>query len=508
MKKTEHKDKLLLGIDIGTGSSKGVLTKTDGTIIGISEQPHDLSLPQPGWAEHDAETIWWQDFKEICSKLLPLVGDDELAGLCVSGIGPCIVPCDQDAQPLRPAILYGIDTRSTDELNELTARYGEEEITARCGNPLTSQSIGGRLLWLRRHEPQIYIRTRYWFMASSFIIHRLTGEYVLDHISAGLSEPLYNIHTGEWIAEWCEDIAPGLTMPTLHWPGEIAGYVNAKGAEITGLPVGLPVATGTVDSFADSMSVGVRNPGDAVLIYGSTMSLVVVTDEPYSSPYLYSNGHLFKNTYHLASGMATSGSLTKWLRDVCGNTSFAELTTEAASVAPGSDGLVILPYFAGERNPILDPNARGTISGLTLSHGRGHLYRALLEATAYGARHIMSAMEEAGALTGRSFAVGGGTNSGLWPQIISDITGLTQQITQQSVGACYGDAMLAGVATGVVEHDASWSTVIGTVEPNLDNKALYDELYGIYRNLHTQTVDIQHHLAEVQSRKSAVTNGG
>ncbi len=492
-------NKLLLGVDIGTGSTKGVLTQADGTILGISEQPHDLSLPHPGWAEHDAETLWWHDVKIILDKLLPFVGDHELAGLSISGIGPCIVPCDRNAKPLRPAILYGIDTRSMAEVEELTERLGEDEIVARCGNPMNAQSIGGRLLWLRRHEPVMYTQTAYWFMASSYIAHKLTGEYVLDHTSASYSEPLYDVHKGEWIDEWCNLIAPGLNMPKLLWPGEVAGYVSAEGAAISGLPEGLPVATGTMDSVADSMSVGVRSPGDAVVIYGSTMSIFMATDKPLSSPYLWSNAHLFEGTYNLASGMATSGSLTKWLRDLIGDTSFAELSTEASAVGPGANGLLILPYFAGERTPLLDPNARGTICGLTLSHGRGHLYRALMEATAFGACHILDAMKEAGASTSHSFAVGGGTTGGLWPQIVSDITGLTQHITEQSVGACYGDAMLAGVASGVIDRDTNWLNVVDSVEPNPKNAALYDELYTMYRSMHTQTVDIQHRLAALQA---------
>ena len=487
----------LLGVDIGTGSSKGVLTRPDGTIIAISEQPHDLSLPKPGWAEHDADTVWWADFLAICKELVPQA-DNPIAGVSVSGIGPCIVPADADGNPLRPAILYGVDTRSMAEVDEITHTYGEAKIVKRCGNPMNAQSIGGRTLWLQRHEPEVWAKTKYWFMASSFIGFRLTGEYFLDHVSASYSEPLYNVNKGVWIKKWCKDLTPGLEMPTLRWPSEVVGTITEKAAAETGLPAGIPVAAGTMDSFADAMSVGVRRPGDAVVIYGSTMSIVMVTEESLPSAQLWSNAHLFKGTHNLASGMATSGSLTKWLRDLVGNVDFGTLTKEAGAVPAGSDGLVILPYFAGERTPLLDPDARGTVVGLTLSHGRGHLYRALQEATAYGARHILEVMQDAGGGSARAYAVGGGTKGGLWPQIISDITGLEQDITEQSVGACYGDAMLAGIAAGVVDEDANWSPVIDHVKPNLANKAIYDQLYGVYRHLHHQTVDLQHTTAHLQ----------
>ncbi len=489
---------LLVGIDIGTGSSKGVLTTLTGEVIALSEQPHHLSLPKPGWAEHDAESVWWADFKAICDELVAAAGDDEIAGVAISGIGPCFLPADENADPLRPGILYGIDTRAMAEVHELTEKYGEGRITKRCGNPMNAQSIGAKILWLRRHEPDVYDKTRYFFMAHTFLAHRLTGVYYLDHISASYSEPLYHVGRNKWNRGWVKDIAPGLPMPELKWPTDVIGHITAEGAERSGLPEGIPVAAGTMDSFADAMSVGVRRPGDAVVVYGSTMSIVLVTDESLPSAQLWSNAHLFKNTYNLASGMATSGSLTKWLRDVCGNVDFAQLTTEAEDVPPGSDGLVILPYFAGERTPLLDPDARGTIIGLTLNHGRGHLYRALMEATAYGARHVLEVMHEAGGSGRRAYAVGGGTKGGLWPQIISDITGLTQEITEQSVGACYGDAMLIGVAGGFIEPDADWSPKVGTVEPNPANRARYDELYRIFRKLHPATVDLQHELAAIQ----------
>lgn len=494
------REKLLLGVDIGTGSSKGVLTKTDGEVLGISEQPHDLSMPKPGWAEHDAEEVWWNDFIAICEELVPKAGDHEIAALCVSGIGPCLLAANKNGDPLRPGILYGIDTRASEEVAELTKKYGNANIVRKAGNPLNVQSVGPKLLWLRRNEPEVWEEMRHFFMAHTFITHRLTGSYVLDHISASMCEPLYHTSESRWIDDWTEDIAPGLEMPQLKWPSEVAGHITESGAKATGLPEGIPVAVGTTDSFADGLSVGVRNPGDAIIIYGSTMSLIVVTEDALPSSQLWSNAHLFEGTHNLSSGMATSGSLTKWLRDMVGDVSFEDLTEEAARINPGSDGLVILPYFAGERTPLLDPDARGVICGLTLSHTRGHLYRALLEATAFGARHLLEVIEETGGEGERAFAVGGGTKGGLWTQIVSDITGLPQRLPEQTIGACYGDAMLAGMATGLVERDADWAPVSETVEPDRKNQAIYNELYAIYRDLYPATKQAAHALADIQNR--------
>jgi xylulokinase len=176
-------EETVLGIDIGTSATKAILARPDGTVLAQARRPHALSLPQPGWAEHDAELTWWQDVIAVCAELAPLIGSG-LRGICVSGIGPCIVPCDRRLRPLRPAILYGIDTRASDEIAELERRFGVEAILARGGSPLSSQAVGPKLVWFRRHEPDLWAQTTGWYMASSFVVARLTGAYVLDHHSA------------------------------------------------------------------------------------------------------------------------------------------------------------------------------------------------------------------------------------------------------------------------------------------------------------------------------------
>ena len=204
------------------------------------------------------------------------------------------------------------------------------------------------------------------------------------------------------------------------------------------------------------------------------------------------------HTHNLAAGMATSGALTGWLKKISGDLPYEKLTEEAANVMPGSDALVVLPYFAGERTPLFDPRARGLISGLTLSHGRGHLYRAMLEATAYGVRHIFEFMRDAGGGGERLVAVGGGTKGGLWTQIVSDVTGRPQELPEQTIGASYGDALLAARAIGLCEPDTDWSTISETVEPKAENHGIYDELYAIYRDLYPATREASHALADLQ----------
>lgn len=488
---------LLLGIDIGTSGSKGVLARPDGTIVARTETPHQLSLPRPGWAEHDAETIWWADTLKICHELTA-IADGPIVGVCVSGIGPCLLPADADGMPLRPAILFGIDTRATAEIDDLTYQFGRDRVLQRSGSALTSQAIGPKMLWLRRNEPEVWAKTSRFFMASSFAVFRLTGEYVLDHHSASQCDPMYELEAEGWAEDWAHEIAPGLELPQLRWASDIAGHVTEAAAKITGIPAGTPVMTGTIDAWAEALSVGVRNPGDTMLMYGTTLFIIDAVEKLRPNATMWGTTGLFAGSRTFAAGMSTSGALTGWLRTVAGGVPFEDLVKEAALVPAGSDGLVALPYFAGERTPLYDPRARGLIIGLTLRHGRGHLYRALLESIAFGIRHILEALDQAGGAPRRFVAVGGGTKGSLWTQIVSDVTGRAQEIPAERIGASYGDALLAAIGTGLVPAETLWSRVEEVIQPAEETRALYDELYAIYRSLYPATLEQAHALAHIQ----------
>ena len=484
---------LLLGVDIGTASSKGVLARPDGEIVARASRAHDVSLPHPGWVEHDADSVWWNDLVALCRELVPQA-DGSIAGVCVSGIGPCVVPCDANDRPLRPAILYGVDTRAEREVEELTERLGADAILERAGSALSSQALGPKLAWLRRHEPDVWSRLRRWHMASSFAVARLTGEWILDHHSASQCDPLYELAGSRWDRDWAEVVAPGLPLPPLAWPGEVVGTVHAAGAEATGIAPGTPVAAGTVDAWAEAVSVGVRDAGDLMLMYGSTMFLVLVTDEAARDPSVWTTRGVDPGSLTIAAGLATSGSLTAWLRDLFGCPPFEQLVEEAAAVAPGADGLLVLPYFAGERTPILDPRARGTVIGLTHGHGRGHLYRAALEGIAFGVRHNLETMAVGRSV--RALAVGGGTAGELWVRIVTDVCGLEQLLPAETIGACYGDALLAAEAVGLLPPRSSWARPAATIAPDADAGSRYDERYRLYRELYPATRTIAHALAD------------
>jgi xylulokinase len=483
---------MFLGIDVGTGSTKAVVADERGELVASASRPHTTASPSPGWFEHDAEATWWGDLTSLTRELLAQVPAERIEAMCVSGIGPAVLVADAGGRPLRPAILYGIDTRAEAEIEQLADTLGEQAVLTRTGNVLTTQAVGPKLLWVARHEPEVWERTRRWYSASNWLVGRLTGEYVIDHYTASASDPLYDLAARTWWAEGWERAAPGLERPRLAWPGEVVGEVRLDAAERTGLVIGTPVVAGTIDAMTEAYSVGVRDVGDTMVMYGSTLFFIGVVAEAASHPGLWAASGRTDHTFSIAAGMATSGLITTWLAELCG-VDLDRLVDEAALISPGSDGLVLLPYFAGERTPLFDPRARGTWLGLTLHHTRAHLYRSALEGVAMGARHNFEAMAEASATPRRLVAVGGGTRGNLWTRITSDVTGLPQDIPATTIGAAYGDARMAADARGV--DTGGWNPIAERIEPDRSTAELYDELYGIYRRTYAALREDMHRLS-------------
>ena len=485
---------LLLGIDMGTGSTKGVLVDSRGTVIATETVAHAMSLPRPGWAEVDAEELWWREVCEIGATLMKRVpSGGVLNAMCVSGVGPCLVLCDADLNPLRPAILYGVDTRATAEIKSLTDEFGEKAILEQAGTLLSSQAVGPKLEWVFRHEPGVFERAAGWYGSNSFIAAKLTGEYVMDHHTASQCDPMYATRDFAWNDVWAKRICRHLPLPRLVWPGEVVGTVQADAARLTGIPAGTPVVAGTVDAYSEAFSVGVRNPGDQMLMYGSTMFLVQVIDAYYSDPTLWTTAGVERDSLALAAGTSTAGSLIGWLQNVTGGAPFDELVAEAAAVPPGSDGLLMLPYLQGERTPVFDPQARGVMVGMSLRHGRGHLFRAAYEGISFGIRQILERFDDAHTAK-RTVAVGGGLRSPVWAQAVSDITGRVQLVPEQAIGASYGDALLAAIGVGLVPPETDWARIEREIVPDPANRARYEDLYATWRELYPATVEQVHRL--------------
>ena len=505
---------LLLGIDVGTYSSKAVLTNTNGDVLCTETIAHGISTPKAGFVEQDADAVWWNDLTVLCKKIFAS-GDyfaSDVAALAVSAIGPCLLPLCAEGKPLCPAILYGVDTRAADEITELNTQFGEESLFNHSRMHLTSQAISPKILWLQKNSPSVWQRTCHLTSASSYLIFKLTGEHVLDHHTASHFMPLYDPKKYQWDAQYSHKLGVSMDkLPRLGWSTEIAGYVQADAANATGLRIGTPVTVGAVDALSEAISVGVCEPGDLMIMYGSTTFFVLVQDKPTPDPRVWTTSGAFAGQFNLAAGMATTGSVTRWFADELApefsiNSAYVHLFNMAEKVQPGCNGLLMLPYFSGERTPINDAQAKGVIAGLSLNHNRNDMFRAALEGVAFGVRHNLETFSQMGASVKRILAVGGGAQSDIWPQIISDVCGVKQGMPRTTIGASYGNAFLAGCAVGLLQYSDinRWVKVDRWIQPNVARKPLYDLLYQDYLDLYNSTKSIMHRIANREKCISVV----
>jgi len=469
----------LMGIDIGTRSSKGAIVDLKGNIIVKKSLEHDVSKPKQGWFEHDAERVWWGDFKTICRALLS-----------ETGINP----------------------------NKINAVGCSCLGLKKSGNLLTTQSVGPKILWFKKHEPDLFKRTFKIVTASTYLVHKLTGEYVIDHYSAATFEPLFNLHDLKWEEEMCEIVGiSSQLLPEIHLPTEIAGQVNDVASKETGLTKGTPIIVGGLDGMMEVVGAGIAETDEIVLIYGSTMVMFGILRELKIESSLIFRPFVFPGMYMVAGAMSTSGILIKWFRDnfvqseskagrETGINDFDFLSVGASKISPGSEGLVVLPYFSGERTPIWDEKARGIIFGLTLYHTKMHVFRAILEGIAYGFLQHLKIMEGIGLKVKKIKAIGGGTKDLTWTQIISDVSGREQECVSQLTDAYLGAAYLAGYGVGIFKDfkplREEWVKVGRIVKPNQENWSVYQKYYQIYNSLYGKTKKQMHELSILVKEES------
>jgi len=506
---------LLMGVDIGTHGSKGVLVSTGGQVVSQAFVDHGVDTERVGQFEQDADEVWWGDLKRITKGLAAQrqVDPRSIAGVGISALCPDMLPVDETGQPLRKAILYH-DTRAEKERHEQLARLGAATIAEATGQPLHSQCVGPKIAWFRDHEPDLFGRTWKILTASSFLVHKLTGQPVLDYGTACGFGPLFDIRARQWNSRFCRELGLSVDMlPNLCQATQVVGEVSTWAAGETGLAEGTPVIAGTCDTFAGQVGVGVVEPGEAVLIYGSSMDVLLVLGDDLSPPSkLGISVGVVPGTLVSGTTMTTAGSLTRWFRDNFGQietdveerlglNAYHLLSDQAAEVACGSAGLLVFPHFAGA--PYWDPLARGCIVGLTPLHSRKHVYRALLEGIAYGLRHNLEAMQSGHLDLKRIVSVGGGTRSRVWTQIVSNVTGRDQEVVAHPSGAAYGDAFLAGYGVGLFRDPAEirerWVRVTDRVRADAEAKNTYDKYYAAYERLYDGVKETMHALAPLSA---------
>lgn len=507
----------LLGVDIGTYSSKGVIVDLKGNVLASHVVPHKIEIPKPGFVEHDPEKVWWQDFVIITRNLLKAadIKATDIISIGTSGIGPCVVPVNKDGKALRKAILYGIDTRASEEIDYLEQTFGRNKILRLVGTKLSSQAAGPKVLWIRRNEPEIYSQARWFLTSQSYLVYKLTGRAVIDVYSAAGYAPLFDIFKRKWIEE-TDTIVPRERLPDVFWSHEVVGKVTVDAANETGLTEGIPVVAGTTDAAAEAISAGLSKIGDTMLMLGSSVFFIIRTSEITVSENFWCSNFVQEDTFVILGGMSTGGSLITWFRDQFGqfelemekngkSNAFEELIKLASESPKGAKGIIVLPYFAGERTPINDPKAKGVFFGLTLEHTRGDVFRAILESIAYGIRHNFEIMAQEGIRPLRIILAGGGLKNPLLTELISSICKSELNIPSQQIGASYGDAFLAAMGVGVfknIEDINNWVKMQGIVRPDLSFSYIYDAKYRLFRELYLQTRTSMHEIHDLQVRLS------
>ena len=481
----------VLGIDVSTTATKAVLIDESGAVVGVGASAYGFSVPRPLWSEQ-APGLWWDGAVDAIRSVLATTGvpGAEVVAVGLTGQMHGAVLLDAAGDVLRPAILWN-DQRTAAECDAIRDALGPERLIAITGNDALTGFTAPKLVWVRDHEPDVWRRIAHVLLPKDYLRLRLTGEYGLDKAD-GAGTLLFDLAARDWSMEILDalGIEPAWMPPTWEGP-EITGTVTAEAAAATGLRAGTPVVAGGGDQSANAVGVGAVTVGTMALSLGTSGVVFATTDRPLYEPHgrVHAFCHAVPGRWHLMSVMLSAAGSLRWFRDaVAPGVGFGDLVDAAAEVPAGSGGLLFLPYLSGERSPYPDPLARGAFVGLTLTHDRRHLTRAVLEGVAFGLRDGLELMIGAGTPAPDQIrASGGGTESPLWRQILADVLGAEIATVSTSEGAAYGAGVLAAVGAGwypsVEAASAALVTATPVATPGPD-RAAYAEAYAIYGDLY------------------------
>lgn len=488
----------VIGLDIGTTSTIGILIGLPDRILHIATRPVTLTARHPGWAEEDPRQ-WWSNVGEIVRELIEAGGirASEIEAVGVTGMLPAVVLLDDQGELLRPSIQQS-DARCAAEVVDLRREVDELEFTNKTGNGVNQQLVIAKLLWIRKHEPEIFAQIATVFGSYDYINWRLTGERAVEQNWA-LEGGFVNLATNEIDDELVKLAGiPRQALPRKTISHELLGRVTEAAARDTGLPRGIPVIAGAADHIASALAAGIARPGDVLLKFGGSVDVLIATDRVAPDPRMYLDYHLVPGLYVPNGCMATGGSGLNWFvssfaegerakADAAGLTLHQWLDRLAEAIPAGAQGVRILPYFLGEKTPVHDADVRGAILGLSLAHGPAHLWRALLEAYAYGIAHHIEVLNDMGHRTEHYFASDGGSKSTVWMQIVADVLQKPVQRLAGHPGSCLGAAWTAAMGLGLA-HD--WSAIgrfvslADRLEPNPSHAKTYAEGYAAFHRLY------------------------
>ena len=490
---------LVLGIDVGTTAVKAVLFDVEGKPQGIGQVEYPTHILRAGWVEQNPDD-WWEATCGAIAGATATVSDaaERVAAVSVSAQAPTMIPLNGHRQPVRPAMIW-MDRRADAEAQELADLMQEEGLFAVTGNRPDPYYVAAKIRWLYRHEPEFLAQTEHFVQINGYINLRLTGELTLDYSHAGLLQ-LWDIGSGKWSDKLLE--ACGVTerhFPEPRTGHHVCGEVTPTAAVETGLRAGTPVVVGTVDGAAAALEAGVVEAGVAAEMTGTSTVMIMPTAAGNRHESLIYMPHALDGVHLLLAAMVASGASLRWFRDEFGGgeTFMAErlnldvydlMAQQADDVDVGSDGVIFLPYMMGERSPIWNSNARGVFFGMSLKTTRGAVIRAVLEGVAFAMRHNMEVANTAGVSFHEVRSVGGGSQSALWNQIKADVLGVPVLVPEISVGAPFGDAILAGMGAGW--YDNPRDVIQQSVRireryvPDRERTERYAEIYPLFRSLY------------------------
>ncbi|MCB5239840.1 FGGY-family carbohydrate kinase [Niallia circulans] len=490
----------LLGTDIGTSGTKTILMDTDGNLIAQDLQEYDILTPKPLWAEQWPD-VWLEATKASIKNTVEKSGipAEKIRGIAISGLyGGSGIPLDENMEPVRPCMIW-MDRRAEAESQWVLEHIGKDkllEITHNGADPYYGYT---KILWMKNNEPENWQKTKLFLPPNDYVIYKLTGEVAIDYSSAGNIGGIFDMNNRTWSKEMMDAMGiPTTLMPEkIVESTDIVGGLTKEAAAELGLSEGMPVIASGIDCGAANIGLGVLESGIYAAAIGTSMCAALISDKPVKGqdlivwPYLYDAKRL---SYYFAGG-STAGAIVKWFRQtMCqyelavekagGRNAYDVLNEQAANIPVGSEGLIVLPYFMGERSPIWDSDAKGTMVGLSLAHTKAHIYRAFLEAVAFSLR---DAVEATGENVGEYILLAGGvTKSKLWRQIFADVTGYPIVCPIHDVEANMGDVMLAGIGTGLLSYEEvkKWQVLDEKIMPIKENHQKYNEYYLVYKSIY------------------------
>ncbi|WP_260258997.1 FGGY-family carbohydrate kinase [Vibrio intestinalis] len=507
----------VIGVDIGTQSTKGLIMDAQGQILASASQSYGVINKKPLWAEQHAE-VWLNATFAVIADLVQQSNIDktEIKALCVSSLyGGAGIPVDESISPIYPCLIW-MDRRADEQVQWVKENIDTQKLFSITGNSLDSYYGYTKILWLKQNESEIWQNTRYFLPPNSYINYMLTGEIAVDHSSAGNIGGVYDLANRSWSQEAMTMLGiPHHYMPEkLVGSGDIVGGLLPDVAEKLGLAPSTPVVAGGVDAAVATYAAGVCEPGDHVAMIGTSMCWGFVNHTANAEHGLISMPHVNnpKEDIYIFGGAITAGASISWFIDQfcqaekiaaegAGSNVHQLLEKEAKHLPPGADGLLFLPYLMGERSPVWDSKASGTMLGMSLFHTRHHLYRAVIEGVTFALRdNIECGKVSAEKLNDKLIVVGGAAYSDMWMQIIADITGYPVLTIKEEVEAPLGDCALAAAAVGLIENGEQikqWSTLVPRATPDAQSHAIYNKLFEQYRALYQSCKTNMHALNDI-----------